>query len=57
MKVMKKNNLWKKVKPKQVVTGVISWENCLEIPDGIISIFSSAINLEIKSSTFKSLID
>ena len=44
MKVMKKNNLWKKVKPKQVVTGVISWENCLEIPDGIIDLMNQDVD-------------
>ena len=44
MKVMKKNNLWKKVEPKQVVTGVISWENCLEIPDGIIDLMNQDVD-------------
>ncbi len=33
---MKKNNLWSKGKPKEVVRGVVAWENCLEVPDGII---------------------
>ena len=41
MKAMtKKNNLWKKVPSKNVVTGVVAWENCLEIPEGIIDLMN-----------------
>ena len=34
--MMKKNNLWVKGEPKEIVKGVWAWERCLEIPDGII---------------------
>ena len=34
--MMKKNNLWIKGEPKEVVKGVWAWENCIEVPDGII---------------------
>ena len=33
---MKKNNLWVSGTPKEVIRGVVAWENCLEVPDGII---------------------
>ena len=33
---MKKNNLWTKGTPQEVVKGVVAWENCLEVPEGII---------------------
>ena len=44
MKTMtKKNNLWWKVEPKEVVKGVWGWENCLEVPEGIIDIMNSEV--------------
>ena len=33
---MKKSNLWTQGTPKEVVRGVVAWENCLEVPEGII---------------------
>ena len=33
---MKKSNLWTQGSPKEVVRGVVAWENCLEVPEGII---------------------
>ena len=33
---MKKSNLWTQGSPKEIVRGVVAWENCLEVPEGII---------------------
>ena len=45
MKTMtKKNNLWWKVEPKEVVKGVWGWENCLEVPEGIIDIMNQEVD-------------
>ncbi|MEK9691913.1 MAG: 2OG-Fe(II) oxygenase [Rhodospirillaceae bacterium] len=41
---MKKSNLWKRVEPKEVVKGVWSWENCLEVPEGIIDIMNKDVD-------------
>ena len=38
--VLKK--LWKEVNHKVIVPGVIAYENCLEVPDGIVEIMNSA---------------
>ena len=35
-KQIKKNNIWVRGTPKEVIRGVVAWENCLEVPDGII---------------------
>ena len=52
MKAMtKKNNLWKKVPSKNVVTGVVAWENCLEIPEGIIDLMNQDVDNWIPSVT------
>jgi len=51
MKVMKKNNLWKRVEPKEIVKGVWSWENCLEIPDGVIDIMDSEVDAWVPTLT------
>lgn len=41
---MRKSNLWRSVPHKEVVKGVIAWENCLEVPDGIIDIMNSEVD-------------
>jgi len=40
----KKNNLWWRVEPKEIVTGVIAWENCLTIPDGVIDLMNKDVD-------------
>ena len=40
--VLKK--LWKEVNHKVIVPGVIAYENCLEVPDGIVEIMNSEVD-------------
>ena len=42
---MKKNNLWTQGVPKEVVRGVVAWENCLEVPEGIIDSMNEDVDL------------
>ena len=52
MKTMKKkNNLWWKVEPKEVVKGVWGWENCLEVPEGIIDIMNAEVDAWVPTVT------
>jgi hypothetical protein len=37
-------NLWKEVEPKQVVPGVWAWENCMEVPEGIIDSMNKEVD-------------
>lgn len=36
--------MWNPSKPKEVVKGVLAWENCIEIPEGIIDIMNSEVD-------------
>ena len=47
---MKKNNLWTQGVPKEVVRGVVAWENCLEVPEGIIDSMNEDVDLWKESS-------
>ena len=40
--VLKK--LWKQVESKEIVPGVIAWENCLEVPEGIVDTMNSEVD-------------
>ena len=39
-----KKNLFKDVEPKEVVVGVWAWENCLEVPEGIVDIMNKEVD-------------
>lgn len=39
-----KQNLFKNVKPYPVVPGVYTWENCLDVPNGIVDIMNSEVD-------------
>ncbi len=41
---MKKNNLWEAGTPKTVLPGVMSWENCLTIPEGVIDLMNKDVD-------------
>ena len=47
----KKSNLWKSVDYKEIVTGVIAWEKCLEIPEGIIDLMNQDVDNWIPTIT------
>jgi len=40
-----KKNLWKQVEPKTIIPGVHAWENCLEVPDGVIDIMNKEVDI------------
>ena len=42
---MKQENLFKNVEPKVIVPGVIAWENCLTVPDGIVDIMNKEVDV------------
>lgn len=48
--------LWREVEYKEIVPGVISWENCLEVPDGVVDIMNSEVDrwkdIVIKNNDF-----
>lgn len=39
-----KQNLFKDVRPSEVVPGVFTWENCLEVPEGIVDIMNQEVD-------------
>ena len=53
MKAMKKNNLWWSVEPKEIVKGVWAWENCLEVPEGIIDLMNADVDNWVPKVTEK----
>ena len=48
---MKKNNLWRRVKPIEVVKGVWSWENCLDVPEGVIDTMNKEVDAWVPTVT------
>lgn len=36
--------MWNPSEPKEVVKGVVAWENCIEVPEGIIDIMNSEVD-------------
>lgn len=36
--------MWNPSEPKEIVKGVIAWENCIEVPEGIIDIMNSEVD-------------
>ena len=37
-------NLWRNVEPKEVVPGVWAWENCIDVPEGIIDSMNKEVD-------------
>lgn len=48
-----KQNLWRKVQPKEIITGVWSWENCIDVPEGILPIMNAEVDLWAKTKQKK----
>ncbi len=48
---VKKNNLWRRVKPIEVVKGVWSWENCLDVPEGVIDTMNKEVDAWVPTVT------
>ena len=38
------SNLWRSVEPKEIVPGVWAWENCIDVPDGIIDSMNTEVD-------------
>lgn len=36
--------MWNPSEPKEVIKGVLAWENCIEVPEGIIDIMNSEVD-------------
>lgn len=38
------SKLWKEVEPKKIVEGVVAYENCIEVPEGVVDIMNSEVD-------------
>lgn len=38
------SKLWKEVEHKQIIPGVVAWEKCLEVPEGIVDLMNSEVD-------------
>ena len=39
------SKLWKEVEPKKIVEGVIAYENCIEVPEGVVDTMNAEVDL------------
>ena len=46
-------NIWEHGTPKKIMEGVIAWENCINVPDGVIDIMNSEVDAWKEKMTFE----
>ena len=46
-------NIWEHGTPKKIMEGVIAWENCINVPDGVIDIMNSEVDTWKEKMTFE----